>query len=279
MPRSEFIHRALRDPVIAGSGFVLLALLVLSMLAPWITEHAPEAMDAQVRLEAPSAKHPFGTDQFGRDVLSRVLYGGRVSLEVALTAVLTAVVVGGLIGLLTGYYGGWLDAVTMRILDVLIAFPSLLLALFLVAVLGPDLRNLVIAISLTRVPYFARLTRAEVASLRRRPFVEASRAAGATHLRIMFLHVLPNVVPLLLVFATTDLATAILAESALSYLGLGAQPPTPSWGRMLTEARGFLGQAAWLGVFPGLAIMLTVIAFNLLGDGLRDLVDPRLRGR
>ena len=166
-----------------------------------------------------------------------------------------------------------------RLLDVLIAFPSLLLALFLVAVLGPDLENLILAISLTRVPYFARLTRAEVSSLVERPFIEASRAAGASGWRLMLRHILPNLLPLLVVFATTDIATAIIAESSLSYLGLGAQPPTPSWGRMLTEARAFFGQAVWLALCPGLAIMLTVIAFNLFGDGLRDAIDPRLRGR
>jgi peptide/nickel transport system permease protein len=164
-------------------------------------------------------------------------------------------------------------------MDVLIAFPSLLLALFLVASLGADLKNLILAISLTRIPYFARLVRAEVMALAQRPFIAASRTMGASDLRVLARHLLPNVMPLLIIFGTTDVGTAIIAESSLSYLGLGAQPPTPSWGRMLTEARAFLGQATWLGVFPGLFIMITVIGFNLVGDGLRDILDPRMRGR
>ena len=273
------LARAVRNPVVAISGALIAIYLLTALLAPWIASQPPDTMDPKARLAPPSLEHPLGTDQFGRDVFSRVVHGGRVSLQVALVAVLTAVVAGGAIGLVMGYFGGVLDTVVSRVLDVLIAFPSLLLALFLVAVLGPDLENLILAISLTRVPYFARLTRAEVASLAERPFVEASRAAGATHARIMLRHIVPNVLPLLVVFATTDIATAIIAESSLSYLGLGAQPPIPSWGRMLTEARAFFGQAIWLAVCPGLAIMLTVIAFNLFGDGLRDIVDPRLRGR
>ena len=256
---------------------VLAAVSLLALTAPWIGLHDPNHMDAAARLQPPSAAHIFGTDQFGRDVFARVIYGGRVTLEVAFTAVLTAVVAGALLGLVAGYYGGWIDALATRIMDVMIAFPSLLLALFLVAVLGPDLKNLILAISLTRVPYFARLTRAEVASLTQRPFISAGRTMGASDLRLVLRHVLPNTVPLLIVFGTTDIATAIIAESSLSYLGLGAQPPATSWGRMLTEARGFLGQAIWLAVFPGLFIMITVIGFNLFGDGLRDVLDPRLK--
>ena len=275
----ETLRHALRNPVVVVSGAFIVLYALSALFAPWIVTHAPDVMDAEARLAAPSLEHPLGTDQFGRDVLSRVIHGGRVSLQVAFVAVFTAVVAGGALGMIMGYVGGLFDAVASRVLDVLIAFPSLLLALFLVAVLGPALENLVLALSLTRMPYFARLTRAEVASLVARPFIEASRATGASHGRILLHHVLPNLLPLLVVFATTDIATAIIAESSLSYLGLGAQPPTPSWGRMLTEARAFFGQAIWLALFPGLAIMLTVIAFNLLGDGLRDAIDPRLRGR
>jgi peptide/nickel transport system permease protein len=256
---------------------MILLVVLSSILAPLITPYDPSEMNSKVRLSAPSVEHWFGTDQFGRDVFTRVIYGSRLSLQIAITAVFTAVIIGGIIGILSGYYGGWLDAITIRIMDVLIAFPSLLLALFLVAILGPDIKNLILAISLTRIPYFARLVRAEVASLERRPFVEAGRMVGATNFRIMIFHLLPNVFPLILVFATMDIATAVIAESSLSYLGLGAQPPTPSWGRMLTEARGFLGRAAWLSIFPGFFLMVTIISFNLLGDSLRDIVDPRLR--
>ena len=275
--------RALQDALagnwpLIGSGLVIFLVVISALGADWIAGHDPTRMDARARLAGPSLAHLFGTDQFGRDVLARVIHGGRTSLEVALTAVSIAVVVGALIGILTGLYGGWVDAVTTRLMDVLIAFPALLLALFLVAVLGADLRNLIIAISLTRVPYFARLVRAEVAALAARPFITAARTMGATQAWIIRRHIVPNIVPLLIIFGTTDIAAAIIAESALSYLGLGAQPPTPSWGRMLTESRGFIGQAPWLAVFPGLFIMVTVIAFNLLGDGLRDVLDPRLKG-
>ena len=271
------IHRGFCNPVLLLSSIMILLVVLSAIFAPLITPYDPSEMNSKVRLSAPSVEYWFGTDQFGRDVFTRVIYGSRLSLQIAITAVFTAVVIGGIIGILSGYYGGWLDAIVIRIMDVLVAFPSLLLALFLVAILGPDIKNLIIAISLTRIPYFARLTRAEVASLERRPFVEAGRMVGATNFRIMIFHLLPNVFPLILVFATMDIATAVIAESSLSYLGLGAQPPTPSWGRMLTEARGFLGRAAWLSIYPGIFLMVTIISFNLLGDSLRDIVDPKLR--
>ncbi len=278
-PGAGALAKLARNWILLLSGTLLAGVVLVSLAAPLVATFDPNKMDTRASLLAPSAEHIFGTDQFGRDVFSRVIHGGRVSLEVALTAVFTAVVVGGLIGLVTGYYGGWTDTVTMRLMDVLIAFPSLLLALFLVAALGPDLKNLILAIGLTRVPYFARLVRAEVMALAQRPFIAASRTMGASDLRVLARHLLPNVTPLLIIFGTTDIGTAIITESSLSYLGLGAQPPTPSWGRMLTEARAFLGQATWLGVFPGLFIMITVIGFNLVGDGLRDILDPRMRGR
>ncbi len=265
--------------VLLLSGGALALILLLVLAAPWVSPYDPTHMDASARLLPPSAAHPLGTDQFGRDMLARILYGGRVTLEVAFTAVLAAVVLGGILGLVSGYYGGWIDSITTRVLDVIIAFPSLLLALFLVAVLGASLENLILAISMTRVPYFARLTRAEVASLVQRPFVWASMTMGASDLRLLLRHILPNTLPLLIIFGTADIATAIIAESSLSYLGLGAQPPTTSWGRMLTDARGFMAQAVWLAIFPGLFIMATVICFNLFGDSLRDVLDPRLRGR
>jgi peptide/nickel transport system permease protein len=270
----------LRDsPVLVASATVVALIFLAAIFAPVAAPHDPALMNAAARLQAPSLTHWFGTDQFGRDVFARILYGSRTSLQVALVAVGTAVVVGGFIGLVTGYFGGWLDAAVMRVMDVLISFPALLLALFLVAVLGPSLTNLIIAISLTRVPYFARLTRAEAMAIRVRPYVTAARAMGGSHGWIMLRHVAPNVIPILMIFGTTDLAGAIIAESALSYLGLGAQPPTPSWGRMLTESRAFVGQAPWLVIFPGLFVMITVIAVNMTGDGLRDVLDPRLKNR
>lgn len=278
-PRETFITRALHNPALVVSGVLVAIVVLAAIFAPLVTIYDPTTMNADARLRPPSLQHWFGTDQFGRDVLSRIIYGSRTSLQVATVAVGTAVVIGGIIGLLTGYLGGWVDAVVIRLLDVLISFPALLMALFLVAVLGPSLTNLIIAISLTRVPYFARLTRAEAIAISARPYVTAARSMGGSHLWIIIRHVAPNVMPILIIFGTTDIAGAIIAESALSYLGLGAQPPTPSWGRMLTESRSFVGQAPWLIIFPGLVVMVTVVSVNMMGDGLRDLLDPRLRNR
>ena len=272
-----FLADLLDSPVLVASVALVALVFLAAIFAPLVVPHDPALMNAAARLQAPALTHWFGTDQFGRDIFARVLYGSRTSLQVALVAVGTAVVAGGLIGLVTGYFGGWIDAAIMRVMDVLIAFPALLLALFLVAVLGPSLTNLIIAISLTRVPYFARLTRAEAMSIRVRPYVTAVSAMGGSHGWIMLRHIVPNVIPTLIIFGTTDLASAIIAESALSYLGLGAQPPTPSWGRMLTESRAFVDQAPWLVIFPGLFVMVTVIVVNMTGDGLRDLLDPRLK--
>jgi len=279
-PRGLSRLRSLVDNGVFLFSALLVAVIVgLALFAPWISRLDPAQMSVTDRLQAPSITHFFGTDQFGRDAFTRVIYGGRTSLKVALTAVTTAVAIGGLIGIIMVLYGGWFEAILLRVLDMLIAFPSLLLALFLVAVLGPELTNLIIAISLTRVPYFARLTRAEVASIKARPFIIAARTLGASQVFVVVHHILPNVIPLLIIFGTTDLALAVIAESSLSYLGLGAQPPTASWGRMLTESRGVMDQAPWLAIFPGLFVMMLVIGFNLLGDSLRDIFDPRLRGR
>lgn len=279
-PRRDSLLADLREyPLLVLSASIIALVALAAIFAPLLAGYDPTLMNAAARLQGPSLAHWFGTDQFGRDVFARVVYGSRTSLHVALVAVGTAVILGGTIGLVTGYLGGWIDAVAMRLIDVLISFPALLLALFLVAVLGPDLTNLIIAISLTRVPYFARLTRAEAMAISVRPYVTAARAMGGSDLWIVLRHVAPNVVPILIIFGTTDIAGAIIAESALSYLGLGAQPPTPSWGRMLTESRSFVSQAPWLVIFPGLCVMITVIAVNMTGDGLRDLLDPRLRNR
>lgn len=255
-----------------------IVVMVAAVGAPLIAPIAPETMDPQARLHGPSWAHPFGADDFGRDLLSRVLYGTRISLQVGVIAILLSTVFGLTVGLLAGYARGGIDSVIMRVMDVVMAFPSILLALFIMAVLGSSLQNVVLAVSVAYIPFFARITRGQVLALAESPFVEASRAAGASHGRIMARHIFPNVVPLLIIQATTNLAFAILAEASLSYLGLGTQPPEPSLGRMLTEARPWLNQAPWLAIFPGLALMALVIGSNLLGDGLRDVLDPRLRG-
>lgn len=260
-------------------GLVLTVAVVLAAVAaPIIAPIAPETMDAGARLQGPSWTHPFGADDFGRDLLSRVLYGTRISLQVGVIAIVISTLLGLAVGLLAGYARGGVDSVIMRVMDVVMAFPSILLALFIMAVLGSSLQNVVIAVSVAYIPFFARITRGQVLTLVEAPFVEASRAAGASHGRIMARHIFPNVVPLLIIQATTNLAFAILAEASLSYLGLGTQPPEPSLGRMLTEARPWLNEAPWLAIFPGLALMALVIGSNLLGDGLRDALDPRLRG-
>jgi peptide/nickel transport system permease protein len=264
---------------LAVFGLIFVGVVVLgALLAPLLAPSAPETMDATARLAPPSLAHPFGTDDFGRDLLSRVLYGARISLQVGLIAIAVSTLLGLVVGLVAGYARGWVDSVVMRVMDVVMAFPSVLLALFIMAALGSSLRNVVIAVSAAYIPFFARITRGQVLTLVETPFVEASRAAGASHVRLVVRHVFPNVIPLLIVQATTNLAFAVLAESSLSYLGLGTQPPDPSWGRMLTEARPWMNKAPWLSIFPGLALMALVIGSNLLGDGLRDALDPRLRG-
>lgn len=261
------------------AGLVITTLMVAAaLLAPLLAPEAPEVMDPSARLAPPSSAHPFGADDFGRDLLSRVLFGTRISLQVGVVAIGLSTVLGLLIGLIAGYARGPIDAILMRMMDVVMAFPSVLLALFVMAVLGSSLQNVVIAVSVAYIPFFARITRSQVLTLGEAPFVEASRAAGASHGRVMARHVFPNIVPLLIVQATTNLAFAILAEASLSYLGLGTQPPEPSLGRMLTEARPWLNQAPWLAVFPGLALTGLVVGSNLLGDALRDALDPRMRG-
>jgi peptide/nickel transport system permease protein len=274
----DVVARLFANRLALIGGVILLVVVLAALFAPVIAPASPDVINAKARLASPSAAHPFGADDFGRDVLSRVLYGARISLQVGLVAIAASAVVGMIVGLVAGYARGMVDSVVMRVMDVLMAFPSILLALFIMAVLGSSLQNVVIAVSAAYIPFFARITRGQVLSLADSPFIEASRAAGASHSRLVMRHVLPNVVPLLIIQATTSLAFAILAEASLSYLGLGTQPPQPSLGRMLTEARPWLNQAPWLAIFPGFALMALVIGSNLLGDGLRDALDPRLRG-
>jgi peptide/nickel transport system permease protein len=270
--------RLLRYNRLAFMGAVIILLLILlAWVGPALSPHDPIDINMQARLEPPSLEHPFGTDDFGRDVLSRVLSGAWVSLQVGIIAVSISMVVGVLLGAISGYYGGWLDEVTMRLMDVLFAFPAILLAIAILAALGPGIRNAMIAIGIVYTPIFARITRGSVLTVREQVYVKAARAIGCRDRRILFLHILPNVMAPIIVETTLSLAFAILAEAALSFLGLGTQPPDPSWGRMLSESRGYIQDAPWLGVFPGLAIMFTVMGFNFLGDGLRDALDPRMK--
>ncbi|MCB9004079.1 MAG: ABC transporter permease [Ardenticatenaceae bacterium] len=258
-------------------GVIIVLLIVVAVFGSSLSPYDPIEMDFEARLATPSWQHPFGTDDFGRDVLSRVLDGAAVSLQVGIIAVSISMVVGTLLGAVSGYYGGWLDEIIMRAMDILFAFPAILLAIAILAALGPGIRNAMIAIGIVYTPIFARITRGSVLTVREEVFVKAARSIGSNDRRIIFTHILPNVLAPVIVETTLSLAFAILAEAALSFLGLGTQPPDPSWGRMLSESRGFIQDAPWLGIFPGLAIMLTVMGFNFLGDGLRDALDPKMK--
>ncbi|MFD6636224.1 ABC transporter permease [Micromonospora chalcea] len=264
-----------RDPLAVGGTIVLVLLVVVGVAGPWLAPAGVNDVDVDQMLRPPSGAHPFGTDELGRDVLSRVLVAARVSLQVGAVSVGIALVAGVTLGLFAGYYRGWLDSILMRCMDVLFAFPVLLLAVAIVAVLGPGLLTAMVAIGVVYTPIFARITRAGVLSVREQVFVRAAVSIGASDLRIMRRHVLPNIAAPLIVQTSLSLAFAILSEAALSFLGLGIQPPAPAWGRMLFDGRGFVTDAWWLGVFPGAAIFLTVLAFNLVGDALRDVLDPR----
>ena len=267
-----------RNPrIIVGGGLVTL-LALMAIAAPWIAPHDPIAVDVQQALEPPGAAHWLGTDDLGRDVLSRVIWGSRISLAVGVIAVGIGFVLGVTIGLAAGYLGGTFDLVAMRGIDALLAFPALILAISITAALGPQIQNAMIAIGIVAVPLYARLTRGQVLSVREREYVTAARTVGASGLRIVLRHVFPNVTNALVVQATLSIAFAILAEAALSFLGLGAQPPTPTWGADVNYSQRWLSNLKWWpSIGPGLGIFVAVFAFNFLGDALRDALDPRLR--
>ena len=273
----RFVRSFRRNPGALLGLALLLVLVALALLAPAIAPYNPIKQSVAEVLEPPSRAHWFGTDQYGRDILSRVLIGARLSLRVGLVSVAIAAACGSVLGLLAGYYGGLADTVIMRIIDVKLAFPGILLAMAIVAVLGPSLVNLMIAVGIGGIPTYTRVVRASVLSAKELLYVLAARATGCPDRRIMFLHILPNVLAPVIVLSTLSIAGAILAASGLSFIGLGAQPPTPEWGAMLSTGRQFLRDAWWMTTFPGLAIMLTVMSINLVGDGLRDALDPRLR--
>lgn len=260
---------------LAGAAIVL-AMVLLALLAPLLARD-PGHIDIALRFQPPSLRYPLGTDDLGRDVLARILYGARISLLVGFVSVGIATTIGTVLGALAGYYGRWVDGLIMRFVDIMLCFPSFFLILAVVAFLEPSIWNIMIIIGLTGWMGVARLVRAEFLSLRERDFVLAVRAAGARDGRIIFRHILPNALSPLLVSATLGVAGAILTESALSFLGIGVQPPTPSWGNMLISGKQTLGTAWWLSAFPGLAILVTVLGYNLLGEGIRDALDPRLK--
>jgi len=253
--------------------FVVLTSLAASFVAPF----SPLKLSLRNRIQAPSDENFFGTDHFGRDIFSRVLYGGRVSLLVGVSSVALAAVVGIILGAVGGYFGGRIDYAIVLIMDALISFPVLLLAIGMMAVMGPGVKNIIVALALVFIPTYGRVVRGSVLSIRQKEYIEAARNAGSGHLKIIFLHVLPNTMAPLIVITTISVANAILIEAVLSFLGLGVPPPAPSWGNILSDGRNFISQAPWLTIFPGLAITLSVLGFNTLGDGLRDVLDPKLK--
>jgi len=274
---SDARTRLLRNPVAMAGGVVVILLIIVAFAAPSIAPYDPVYQDLANSMAGPSMMHLAGTDVHGRDIFSRIIYGTRISLRIGFLGMLLGCVIGVVLGLVSGYYGGWLDTLIMRLLDVQLAFPGLLVAICIIAIIGPGLENVILAVGIFSVPLFARVTRGQVLSLREQEFILAARMMGAQDGRIMLTHLLPNAVAPILVLCTLRIATAILTAASLSFLGLGAQPPTPEWGAMLSDGRAYLSIAPHVATTPGLAILITVLAFNLLGDGLRDALDPRLR--
>ena len=261
---------------LAGAA-VLLIVVLAAVFAGQVSPYSPTRQDFRIEREPPSLQHPMGTDEFGRDVLSRVIWGAQASLQAGAVAASIALAVGLVLGMVAAYYGGRLDNLIMRCMDVILAFPYILLAIAVVAILGPGLKNAMIAIGIVYIPHYARVVRGAVLSVRARDFVEAARALGATDRRVMWQHVLPNTLAPVIVQTTLNVGTAIIDTAGLSFLGLGTQPPTPDWGNMLSAGRSYVIDSPWIATFPGLAILVTVLAFNLMGDALRDAFDPRLR--
>jgi len=273
--RTRFAWNRIRLLVLGG--FFVLCVLLSALFAQFIAPYSPYDLDVSIMLQGPSFTHWLGTDELGRDVLSRTIYAAQISIEVALVAVSVGLIGGTIIGIIAAYFGGFVDMALMRLMDLLFSFPAILLAVILMASLGTSTLNAMIAIGIIFIPGFSRLSRASTQGVLRQQYVDAARTIGMGDVRILIREILPNVAAPLLVEAAVAFAYAVLLESALSFLGLGAQPPEPSWGNMLNTGRGFMGQAPWLGIVPGMAMFLCVIGFNLLGDGLRDFFDPHLR--
>jgi glutathione transport system permease protein len=276
-PLGEFWRRFRRKRVALAAGVFLLLVVALAVAAPLVAPYDPAAPDYMATLAEPSWAHWAGTDSYGRDILSRIIWGARISLSVGFLSVALGCAAGVSLGLVSGYLGGWVDTLIMRLCDVLLAFPGILLAIGVVAVLGPGIANVIYAVAVFSVPVFARLVRGSTLSLKTSLYVQASRSIGVRGLPLVLRHILPGTLPGVIVYVSLRVGTSILTAAALSFIGLGAQPPSPEWGAMLADGRSYLGVADFLTFFPGLAIFLTVLAFNLLGDGLRDALDQKLR--
>lgn len=272
------VWKRLKRNKMAMLGLVIIIILFLTAIfAGYIAPYSYEEQDLLNMFQKPSSNHLFGTDEFGRDIFSRVVYGSRISLQVGFIAVGISLVVGGLLGAVAGYYGGNFDNVIMRLMDILLAVPQILLAIAIVAALGPSLANLMIAVGISSIPQYARIVRASVLSIRGQEFIEAAKAVGSSDLRIIFRHIIPNSLAPIIVQATIGVAIAILTAAGLSFIGLGIQPPVPEWGAMLSGGRNYIRDYPHMTLYPGLAIMITIFALNLLGDGLRDALDPKLK--
>ncbi|MFD2761434.1 nickel transporter permease [Lentibacillus juripiscarius] len=274
---TESILRIMKSKTSLIGFCIILILIITALFAPFIATHSPTEQSIINQYQEPSSEHLLGTDALGRDIFSRIVYGTRISIQIGVIAVGISMIIGVLLGAVAGYFGKWIDQVIMRFIDILLAFPSILLAIALVAVLGPSLKNAMIAIGIIGIPQFARIVRSAVLSVKETEYIEAARAIGAKHGRTLIQHVLPNCTAPIIVQATLSIGTAILDAAGLSFLGLGAQPPKPEWGAMLSDGRAALQNAPWVITFPGLAIFFVVIGFNLFGDGLRDALDPKLK--
>lgn len=270
-------RRIFSSPLTVLGLFIVLVILIAASFAPLIATHSPTEVDLLSKLEAPSAEHYFGTDEVGRDIFSRIIYGTRISLRIGLLVVLIAFPIGTILGAIAGYAGGRVDQVIMRITDVFLSFPGIILAMSIAAALGPSIENVMLALAATWWPWYTRIVRSSVLSIKHSEFIEASRALGANPFRILFKEVIPNSIAPATIQASLDLGFVILSAAGLSFIGLGAQPPSPEWGAMLSNSREILREAWWAATFPGLAILLTVLGFNLLGDGLNDVMDPKQR--
>jgi len=274
---NSFFYRLKRSPLTLVGMVIILFVVLTALFAPFIAPYDPFQIDPPNRLKPPSLEHWFGTDTAGRDMLSRVVFGTRISIRIGATVVFLTVISGSLIGLFSGYFGGIFDAVVMRITDIFFSVPYLILAMAITAALGPGLPNAMLPLILVWWPIYARLIRGQVLQIREAPYIEAARGLGASRCRIIFRHILPNAATPIIVQASLDFGNAIMYAAALSFIGLGAQPPAPEWGAMISLARNYLQDSWWFATFPGLAILVTVLGFNLLGDGIRDMTDPRLR--
>lgn len=268
-----------KNPLTAGGISIVLLMVLVALLAPWIAPYPRDMVETHIQqaFQPPSLRYPFGTDDLGRDVFSRVIYGSRISFEVGILAIGLALLIGIPLGVVAGYSGGWIDEVIMRVTDMFLSFPSLLLAMAISAVLGPNLRNAMIAIAISWWPWYTRLLRSEAISIKEKDFVAAAKATGCSEVRVIFKHVLPNSLTPIIIQASMDFGGVILTCASLSFLGLGAQPPTPEWGLMISTGRTFFLTNWWIVTFPGIAIFIAVLSFNLVGDGLREILDPKMR--